>query len=42
MTFSRPSSPGVSKRSRPKGRGNETDQKRLTLLEEDVKIEKNL
>ena len=38
--FYRPSNPGVSKRSRPKGRGNENESKRLALLEEDVKNRK--
>ena len=38
--FYRPSNPGVSKKSRPKGRGNENDSKRLALLEEDVENRK--
>ena len=42
MMFYRPGNPGVSKRSRPKGRGNENDSKRLALLEEDVKNRKYL
>ena len=40
MTFYRPSNPGVSNRSGPKGRGNETNPKRLALLEEDKKNRK--
>ena len=39
--FYRPGNPGVSKRSRPKGRGNENVW-RLALLEEDVKNRKYL
>ena len=40
MTFYRPSNPGVSNRSGPKGRGNETYPKRLAFLKEDKKHRK--